>query len=68
MTRLRGFIGFWWDFVIGDDWRLALGAAVALAIPAVLAGMGISAWWATPAIIIAVLVATLARAQPRRPR
>ena len=27
MSRLRQFGRFWYDFVIGDDWRLAVGAA-----------------------------------------
>ena len=30
-SRLRAFAAFWYDFVIGDDWRVALGVAVALA-------------------------------------
>jgi hypothetical protein len=68
MTRVLGFARFWWDFVIGDDWRLALGGAVALGTTALLAQTGVSAWWSTPAIVTAVLVATIARAQPRRPR
>jgi hypothetical protein len=68
MTRVRGLARFWWDFVIGDDWRLALGGAVALATTALLTQAGVSAWWSTPAIVITMLVATVARAQPRSPR
>jgi hypothetical protein len=33
-----GFGRFWWDFVIGDDWRIAAGVAVVLAGGAVLVG------------------------------
>jgi hypothetical protein len=32
----RGFARFWWDFVIGDDWRIAAGVAAVLGIGAVL--------------------------------
>jgi hypothetical protein len=28
---LAGFGRFWWDFVVGDDWRIAAGVALALA-------------------------------------
>ena len=28
MRRLRRFGTFWWDFVIGDDWRIAAGVIV----------------------------------------
>jgi uncharacterized membrane protein HdeD (DUF308 family) len=33
---LRGFLRFWWDFVIGDDWRIAAGVATVLAGAALL--------------------------------
>jgi hypothetical protein len=36
MRALRGFARFWWDFVIGDDWRIAAGVATVLAAAAVL--------------------------------
>jgi hypothetical protein len=36
MKYLRSFGLFWWDFVVGDDWRVAVGLAVALALTRVL--------------------------------
>jgi hypothetical protein len=31
MLRLvAGFGRFWWDFVVGDDWRIAAGVVVVL--------------------------------------
>ena len=37
MTRfVVGFGRFWWDFIIGDDWKIAAGVALALAGGAVL--------------------------------
>jgi len=27
---VAGFFRFWWDFVIGDDWKIAAGVAVVL--------------------------------------
>ena len=31
-----GFGRFWWDFIVGDDWKIAAGVAFALGIGAVL--------------------------------
>jgi hypothetical protein len=40
---LTGFGRFWWDFIIGEDWKIAAGVAVVLAAGAVLvAGTGLS--------------------------
>ena len=36
MRLLRSFGRFWWEFVIGDDWRIAAGVATVLAAAAVL--------------------------------
>ena len=40
MTYLRAFAAFWWDFIVGDDWRVAAGVAAGLAITAFLAHRG----------------------------
>jgi hypothetical protein len=67
MNALRTFVQFWWDFVVGDDWRLALGGALALGLTAAVARTDVSAWWIAPAVVIALLVTTLVGAQPRPP-
>ena len=36
MRFLVGFLRFWWDFVVGDDWRIAAGVAAVLAVGAAL--------------------------------
>jgi hypothetical protein len=28
---VKGFGQFWWDFIVGDDWRIAAGVVVVLA-------------------------------------
>jgi hypothetical protein len=38
MRFVVGFGRFWWDFIIGDDWKIAAGVALALAVGAFLAG------------------------------
>jgi hypothetical protein len=42
MRYVRAFGRFWWDFVIGDDWRIAAGVALALGLGAVLVSTGVS--------------------------
>jgi hypothetical protein len=66
MSRLVALLRFLWDFVIGDDWRIALGVAVALSLTAVLADNGVSAWWLLPsaaAVTLTVSVWTVARSR-----
>jgi hypothetical protein len=62
-ARLRAIGAFWYDFVIGDDWRGAAVVAVALAVTAILAhAVGINAWWLTPIAVLAALAWSLRRA------
>ena len=62
MTRLVSFGRFWWDFVVGDDWRVSVQIAVAIGATAAIAAGGVSAWWVLPPAVIAVLYASLRRA------
>ena len=43
MNRIDAFGRFVWDFVVGDDWRIAVGVVIALGLTAVVAGAGVSA-------------------------
>jgi hypothetical protein len=40
MRFLRAFGRFWYDFVVGDDWRIAAGVVLVLAAGAVLVASG----------------------------
>jgi hypothetical protein len=41
MTRfVAGFMRFWWDFIVGDDWRIAAGVVVVLGVGALLVAGG----------------------------
>jgi hypothetical protein len=40
MRLLRGFLRFWYDFVVGDDWRIAVGVVLVLAAGALLVTTG----------------------------
>ncbi len=62
MRRLRAFAAFCYDFVVGDDWRLALGVVLGLALTAVLDSSGSSAWWLLPALVAGMFALSLRRA------
>jgi len=61
MKYLRSFALFWWNFVVGDDWRAALGLAIALGVTYALAHEGVNAWWLLPVGVVVVLVASVWR-------
>jgi len=65
MKRLAAFGRFWWDFVAGDDWRVAAGVGLAIAATAVLAGVGVAAWWLLPLAVLLLLSVSLRRALAR---
>ena len=65
IARLRAFGAFWYNFVVGDDWRVALAVVLALAITAGLTRVGVAAWWVLPLAVAVVLPWSLWRA--RRP-
>jgi hypothetical protein len=59
MRRLAAMAAAVVDFVVGNDWRLALGVAAALGLTAVLVATGVNAWWAAPLVVAGVLVWSL---------
>jgi uncharacterized membrane protein len=64
---LRSFGAFWYDFVVGDDWRGAAAVALALVATALLVHLaGVNAWWLMPAAVIAALGWSLRRATAGR--
>jgi hypothetical protein len=67
MKRLAGFGRFWYDFVIGDDWRLALGVVITITVVAFAAHHGANWWWLLPLAVAALLTVSLDHAtRPQR--
>jgi hypothetical protein len=62
MNYLASFLAFWKDLLIGDDWTLAAGVVVALAISAALVHAAIVPWLWLPLAVAFVLTASLRRA------
>lgn len=51
MRIVRGFGHFWWDFIVGDDWRIAAGVVAVTATGAAVVATG-----AVSDPVVAVLV------------
>jgi hypothetical protein len=62
MSRIGAFGRFWWDFVVGDDWLVAVETVAAIGATAALAKSSIGAWWFLPVIVVLILYASLRRA------
>lgn len=62
MSRLRAFLLGVWEFVVGDDWRTAVGVVLALGLTAVIASAGSSAWWVMPPAVLLLLGLSIRRA------
>jgi hypothetical protein len=62
MKWLRRFGHFWWEFVIGDDWLVAVLVVAAIGATAVLAAANVAAWWLLPLAVPLVLWFSLRRA------
>ena len=59
---MKRFGRFWYDFVVGDDWRVAAGLAVALGVSALLVELSVPAWWFLPVAVVFLLALSVRRA------
>ncbi len=58
---MKRFAKFWWDFLVGDDWRVAAGIVVAFGLTTLLAATSLPAWWVLPLGVATVLWLSLLR-------
>lgn len=65
MKRLKSIGAFWYDFVVGDDWTIAVGVVVALAVTYALAHGHTTAWFVVPVAVVVGLGFSLWRATAR---
>ena len=66
IARLKAFGAFWYDFIVGDDWRVAACVAVALAATFAVSRSSVPAWWILPAAVALVLPWSLWRARRKQ--
>ncbi|GAB7071468.1 hypothetical protein H7J06_09520 [Mycobacterium hodleri] len=63
MAKLRAFLAFWYDFIVGDDWRVAVTVAATLAVTVVVDRLtGTAPWWIMVAAVVLALPASVDRA------
>ena len=62
IARLKAFGAFWYDFVVGDDWRIAAGVVAMLAVTWGVSHTSVPSWWLLPTAIGTVLPISLWRA------
>jgi hypothetical protein len=61
-SRLKAFAAFWYDFIVGDDWLIAVAVIAGLAATYALAHSGLPAWWPLPLAVLTALPISLWRA------
>jgi hypothetical protein len=56
MRYIVGFGRFWYDFIIGDDWRIAVGVVMVLSVSAVAIAVGVVNDWLAPLVGVGLIV------------
>ena len=59
---IKTFFAFWYDFLVGDDIAVAIGAVVAVTATVLLVDDGVNAWWLMPIAAALLLVESMWRA------
>jgi hypothetical protein len=56
ISKVGSFCRFWYEFIVGDDWRIAMGVVAALGITALLARTtALPVWWILIVVVLALL-------------
>jgi hypothetical protein len=66
-SRLRALALFAYDFVVGDDWRVAVGVVLALTATYLVTLTSAPAWWVLPVTVVGLLWFSLRRATRAKP-
>jgi hypothetical protein len=60
VNKLRTFARFWYEFLVGDDWRLAVGVvATLMATWLLVARTSTNPWWLEVAALAAMLAGSI---------
>lgn len=61
ITRTLALPRAGWEFIAGDDWCTAIGIVLALALTALVAEEGATAWWVMPVAVLGLLALSIKR-------
>ena len=67
MKFLTTFARFWYDFIVGDDWKLAAGIVAAITVVTIAANHDINVWWVLVLIVSALLAISVSMAARVKP-
>jgi hypothetical protein len=56
---------FWYGYIFGDDWTVAVAIFAGLALTAILNAKHIVVWWLMPILVVVVTGVSLRRASSR---
>ena len=59
MNVIKGFFQFWYDFIVGDCWEIAVGVAIVLGAFAILIGTNVWPLLKTTATVDGEVVTTM---------
>ena len=63
MKWLKTFGAFWYDFIVGDDWSIAVGVVAAVGATALVHHTGLTAWPIVPIVVAIMLTSSIWRAR-----
>ena len=70
MARVWGWVvafgRFWYDFIIGDDWTVAVAVFIGLIVTGILNSNHIVSWWLMPIIVVVMTGISVQRMSARR--
>jgi hypothetical protein len=55
MRYVVAFFRFWYDFIVGDDRRIAAGVVGVLALAGVTVALGVASEWLGPVVAVALV-------------
>ncbi len=65
LRYIKAFLLFWYDFIVGDDWVIALGVAFTLSATYWLVQNHHNVWWVLPVAVVLLLAISLGREAQR---
>ena len=60
------FARFWYEFIVGDDWTVALAVLLGLVVTGILNANHLVGWWLMPIIVVVMTGISLQRTGARR--
>lgn len=60
-------VRFLYEFIVGDDWTVAVAIGIGLILSAILNVNHVATWWLMPVIVVVMLGISLRRAANRAP-